>query len=727
MFLLLLRSVVPVLIREISEEPYHNRADKYDSAHLLKILSSFLPSVSEDGLGCRHSVWRKFHYKRKIILIDISDSFVTAEGDLLYGISASGSVSMESGTLISSGKEGAIKYPEYFTENINLVICAGNSEDDAELINIGDLKSTYHYVKIEVKPVDDSCTITFDSNGGTGSMGSATVSAGESYTLPDCTFTAPDGQVFKAWLIGSAEYAAGTSYTPSDDVTAYAVWVDSSTAPSSFSITYPSNGAVLTSTDTIDVTWTAADGATSYLFTLRDLTISEDTVEGKVIPDTDIGNVLTYTIDSTYLIDGHNYRVAVCAVNDAGNIWQNAEFSINTQALLAGVPTMQLPSASGVYYTGNDITVTWTAPATNPDSYTIWLYGGGNDAVSFTGITGDTYTIPGSNFANAGSYSVEVYAIKEGYLQDKPGNVLFEVLGEQCIHENTNEVDVNSYLGISKSFPMCDGDQHYWYVNEVCTDCSEIIQSNVKKYASHNAIVNSDTPGICECNYYPTEWTRGDIASIQEDTDTYLIPEANYAYKGGSLNKGEEYFVLSAENLGGYKDWNLIEYSVSGTDRTKIRFVKVPVKTDVIVPISFRASDEGVIKYYFSYSDSYFTSPSTEYNHDLAKISLGLAAASFTHPAADVAGYDGYAEALKRLRITNIEKAYVSLGFDTAEYYNYDVPVSDSSNKVAYSIAKKEIDNGNVLYVVVPRGGGYGGVSIEEVLQGLFPAAVAAM
>ena len=71
--------------------------------------------------------------------------------------------------------------------------------------------------------------------GGTGSMTSATVFAGESYILPDCTFTAPEGKVFKAWLIGSTEYDAGTPYTPTASVTVKAVWTtEDTTAPGSF-------------------------------------------------------------------------------------------------------------------------------------------------------------------------------------------------------------------------------------------------------------------------------------------------------------------------------------------------------------------------------------------------------------------------------------------------------------------------------------------------------------
>ena len=141
------------------------------------------------------------------------------------------------GTLISSGNYyGAVSTVPVFTENGKLLIHAGETESTSNLIDTNDFTSAYHYVKIEVKPEAESCTISFDANEGTGSMTSTTISAGSPYTLPECTFTAPEGKVFKAWLIGSAEYAAGTSYTPTGDVTAYAVWVDSTLVAPSLSV-----------------------------------------------------------------------------------------------------------------------------------------------------------------------------------------------------------------------------------------------------------------------------------------------------------------------------------------------------------------------------------------------------------------------------------------------------------------------------------------------------------
>lgn len=74
-----------------------------------------------------------------------------------------------------------------------------------------------------------SYTVTYDANGGTGSISAATVTPGQSITLSDGTgLTAPEGKTFSGWATGaSAESANVTSpYTPTGNVTLYAVWAN---------------------------------------------------------------------------------------------------------------------------------------------------------------------------------------------------------------------------------------------------------------------------------------------------------------------------------------------------------------------------------------------------------------------------------------------------------------------------------------------------------------------
>ena len=73
-------------------------------------------------------------------------------------------------------------------------------------------------------------TITYDVNGGTGTVSADTVIAGNSTTLDDGTgITAPEGKTFAGWATtNDAETPDATSpYTATGNVTLYAVYVAS--------------------------------------------------------------------------------------------------------------------------------------------------------------------------------------------------------------------------------------------------------------------------------------------------------------------------------------------------------------------------------------------------------------------------------------------------------------------------------------------------------------------
>ncbi len=72
-------------------------------------------------------------------------------------------------------------------------------------------------------------TVTYDANGGTGSVDAQTVIAGNSINLSDGSgLTAPTDKEFAGWATtDSATEADVTSpYTPTENVTLYAVWTD---------------------------------------------------------------------------------------------------------------------------------------------------------------------------------------------------------------------------------------------------------------------------------------------------------------------------------------------------------------------------------------------------------------------------------------------------------------------------------------------------------------------
>lgn len=96
-------------------------------------------------------------------------------------------------------------------------------------ISVGDVTPT---------PIDPiiKCTISFDANGGKGTMESISVNKGTAYTLPPCGFNAPSGKQFKNWQINYQNYSAGDSYTVMIDTTIKAIWEDVPTEQAAWTI-----------------------------------------------------------------------------------------------------------------------------------------------------------------------------------------------------------------------------------------------------------------------------------------------------------------------------------------------------------------------------------------------------------------------------------------------------------------------------------------------------------
>ena len=154
---------------------------------------------------------------------DGSDGKITGVTDKMeYRMEAEGSYTPCSGTEIENLSAG-----NYF------VRYAGDhnhfASPDAE-VTVG-----------EGKPLADF-TITFNGNGGSGSMGPVIVKAETNYILPACGFTAPADQEFKAWQIGGTEYKVGDSYTVRGDTEIKALWENSVITPTTYTVTVSNDG-----------------------------------------------------------------------------------------------------------------------------------------------------------------------------------------------------------------------------------------------------------------------------------------------------------------------------------------------------------------------------------------------------------------------------------------------------------------------------------------------------
>ena len=89
-------------------------------------------------------------------------------------------------------------------------------------------------------PSATTYTVSFDANGGTGTMADVTGISG-SYTLPANGFTAPSGKQFKGWATSaSGTVITGTSITVSADTKLYAIWEP--IPATEYTITFDVNG-----------------------------------------------------------------------------------------------------------------------------------------------------------------------------------------------------------------------------------------------------------------------------------------------------------------------------------------------------------------------------------------------------------------------------------------------------------------------------------------------------
>ena len=105
-------------------------------------------------------------------------------------------------------------------------------------------------------------TVSFDKNGGTGTMNSETVIAGSKYTLPACGFTAPSNKKFDGWEINGTKYAVGASIEVNSNVIVKALWTDKGGSGSggshndSYTLRYDTNGGEKLSSESKTRKWT---------------------------------------------------------------------------------------------------------------------------------------------------------------------------------------------------------------------------------------------------------------------------------------------------------------------------------------------------------------------------------------------------------------------------------------------------------------------------------------
>lgn len=139
-----------------------------------------------------------------------------------------------------------------FPENLTISKALGNAYSFKMPASNVVLQAIFEADDTPNPPQPTEFTVTFDANGGSGSMEPGTVEEGTSYLLPECAFTAPEGKEFDAWEIDGARYLVGDPYLINANITATALWKDIDNNPGQlYSITIlPSEGGTVTASHT---------------------------------------------------------------------------------------------------------------------------------------------------------------------------------------------------------------------------------------------------------------------------------------------------------------------------------------------------------------------------------------------------------------------------------------------------------------------------------------------
>lgn len=208
-------------------------------------------------------------------------------------------------------------------------------------------------------------------------------------------------------------------------------------------------------------------------------------------------------------------------------------------------------------------------------------------------------------------------------------------------------------------------------------------------------------------------WTKGSICIKNYNTDetALKIDSAKFYALGGTVNGktltipgvfktlvlGEYYVLIDADVIVAFVNGNVCGYG-GITHRDTLKFKVILSHGNISFDYASMYGGDRTYSGVF-YNDQWFWRDATKYNHELAKMTLGMAMAGF--PSNE-----------KNPKDANIKALYSKLKFDNEGNY-YSVGYDNGDNDtVAMAISSKEITNDNgdtcTLIAVCLRGGGYG-------------------
>ena len=258
-------------------------------------------------------------------------------------------------------------------------LTAANAKLDGKAAEAVDLLSdgVTAVIIFKLTPLEASHThtVSFNANGGTGTMADVTGVSGE-YTLPACTFTAPANKQFKGWATSaSGTVITGTSITVSADTKLYAIWeLIPVTKPAITTTTLPDGkvgeayNQLLSANGSVPITWN---------------------VEGGALPDGLTLNSANGSISGTPSKAG-NFKFTVKATNAGGS---------NTKELTIKVADAEAAKYHNVTLSGAGTGA--TGAGSHAAGTTVNIYAGTKSGYTFNGWTSDDVTVLSASSKNA--------------------------------------------------------------------------------------------------------------------------------------------------------------------------------------------------------------------------------------------------------------------------------------------------------------------------------------
>lgn len=204
------------------------------------------------------------------------------------------------------------------------------------------LRATMEFKTSEQKYV----TVSFDANGGSGTMAPREARKGYSYTLPNCEFTAPAGKRFDCWLVNGERIRASKSFVANADTTAVAQWVDAPATINNIEI-------YLDKTPTADslpcINASAPSGAGYYVYVDYKQPFYNNGVRWW-------GKTENRNLDPTTdrFVEGREYTVDICILTQDG-----FEFDVSSLTATLNGEQAIIPTDGGIYATANGAHVTY--------------------------------------------------------------------------------------------------------------------------------------------------------------------------------------------------------------------------------------------------------------------------------------------------------------------------------------------------------------------------------